>query len=159
MVAKVYICDAPKGKQAWAVPDCAGDVVVNDFTFDLAKFGSPTLAVGDLIDLGILGAFSTVSDAILIADDLDTGTPAIAFDVGIMSGTPGVDDNTRTVGAELFSGSTLAQAGGVARPTLATAFQIAKTDNHRSIGLKVTAAAATQTTTGKITLRVFSHQP
>ena len=66
--------------------------------------------------------YHTIADAILICDDLDSnGSPAITLDVGLLTGTVGDATNSRTCGAEIFSASTAAQTGAVARPTLKTA--------------------------------------
>lgn len=121
-------------------PDCAGDVVATRFAYSFAS--APSL--NDIIEIGVLPAGARVIDMILDSDDLDFGgSPAMTFDVGLMSGDFGVDDDARTCGAEFFSGSTVPQAGGVVRPTLKTAFRTAPVQYDRSIGLKVAAAAAT----------------
>jgi hypothetical protein len=105
-----------------------------------------------------LPAYHTISDAILICDDLDSaGSPAITLDVGLLTGTVGDATNSRTCGAEIFSASTAAQTGAVARPTLKTAFNILPTGADRSIGLKIAAAPATAVA-GRVRLRVFMHQ-
>lgn len=132
--------------------DCAGDVVVNDYFYDLPTAQNIT---GDIIDMGVLPAYHTVSDMVLIADDLDSGAGAV-LDVGIMSGTPGDTTTARTCGAEFFSGATTAQAGGVARPTLASAFKLLPTEADRSIGVKIATQSATAVA-GRIRLRVFMH--
>lgn len=132
--------------------DCAGDVVANDYFYDLPTAQNVT---GDIIDIGVLPAYHTISDVILIADDLDSGL-GIVLDVGIMSGTPGDTLTARTCGAEVFSGATTAQAGGVARPTLKTAFNIKPTEADRSIGVKIATQSATAVA-GRIRLRVFMH--
>lgn len=132
----------------------AGAVVSELFEYNLTA----ALAAGDIIELAVLPTYATVVDAILITDDLDTGTAAITLDVGIMSGEVGVLDAARTCGAEIFSASTVGQAGGVARPTLATAFRIAPTEGHRSIGVKCVTAPGTGATSGKIQLRLFYAQ-
>lgn len=120
--------------------------------FEIALPAAP-LAVGDIIELGILPAYNTITDATLVADDLDTGGSAtMAFDVGVMSGDVGDKVSVRTSGAQLFAASNVGQAGGVARTTLATAFTIAATDKDRSIGVKITAAAATQAAGAKLRL-------
>ena len=133
---------------------CAGDVIVQDYFYDLPTAQNVT---GDIIDLGTLPANHTISDVILICDDLDAGgSPAIALDVGIMSGTPGDNLIARTCGAEIFSGATTAQAGGVAYPTLKTAFNILPVEYDRSIGVKIATKSATPAA-GRIRLRVFMH--
>lgn len=141
-----------KNQRAVAVSDGASDVVVNDFFYDLATTDNLT---GSIIDIGYLPAYHTVSDAILIADDIDSGSAAV-LDVGLMSGTPGSTDTSRTCGAELFSGSTLGQTGGTARPTLASAFKIQATEADRSIGVKITTQSGTAVA-GRIRVRVFMH--
>lgn len=122
-------------------PDCAGDVVATRFTY---AFGANP-SVGDIIELGVLPAGLRVIDMILDSDDLDTnGAPTMAFDVGFMSGDFGVNDPARTCGAEFYSGSNVAQSGASGgHPTLKTAYRTSPVQYDRSIGLKVTAAAAT----------------
>lgn len=130
----------------------AGNVISNDYFYDLPTAQNVT---GDIIDIGILPAYMTVSDAVLIADDIDSGT-AVVLDVGIMSGNPGDTDTGRTCGAEIFSGATTGQAGGVARPTAATAFKILPTEADRSIGVKIATQSGTAVA-GRIRVRVFMH--
>jgi hypothetical protein len=143
-----------KNQLATIVADGAGDIAVNDFYMDLT---AAQINAGDVIDIGVLPAYHTVSDAILIADDLDSnGTPTIALDVGIMSGTPGDAVSVRTCGAEIFAAANTAQAGGIARPTLASAFKILSTQADRSIGVKFATGSATAAA-GRIRLRVFIH--
>lgn len=127
--------------------DCAGEEIAQLFEFTLT---STALEADDIIELGILPAYNSVSDAILVSDDLDTNaSPTLVFDVGVMSGEVGDKGSVRTCGAELFSAATVGQAGGVARTTLATAFTIAAVEKDRSIGVKITTAAATQAAAGK----------
>jgi predicted transcriptional regulator len=154
----IYVLPASEqsGSVSAAYPDCAGDVVTNRYELDLASgvLKGVTLAVGDIIDLGPIPANSTVEDVIIDSDDLDSnGSPTIAFDVGVMSGNPG-ETGTRTCGAEFFAASTVAQAGGVARTTLKTAFRVAPVQTDKSVGLKITTAAATQPATGKLGVSV-----
>lgn len=125
-------------KAAVTVGDCAGDIVVNRFYIDL---GVADLALNNQIDLGILPAGHTVVDAVLISDDLDTGT-TLALDVGIMSGSVGDAVSVRTVGNELFQASTLSETGGVARISAASAFTVVAQPYDRSIGVLVKTAPA-----------------
>jgi hypothetical protein len=155
----IYVLPASEqsGSISPAYPDCAGDIVQNRYEIDLAK--SPlkgmALAVGDIIDVGIIPANATVVDVVLDSDSLDSnGSPTLAYDVGVMSGTPG-GTTGRTCGAEFFSGSTLSRAGGVARTALATAFRVAPAKTDVSVGVKITTAAATLPTTGKLGVSVF----
>jgi hypothetical protein len=132
----------------------AGNVFANDYFIDLT---AAQVVLNDVIDLGVLPGYHTISDAILIVDDLDSnGTPTIALDVGIMSGTPGDTVNARTIGNELFAADTTARAGGTARMTKSAGFTIKPTELDRSIGVKIQAAAATAAA-GRIRLRVWMH--
>lgn len=114
--------------------DCAGDVVVNEFFIDITAAQN---VAGNFFDLGILPAYHTMVDAVLIPDDLDTGTAAITLDVGLLSGTPGDATGDRTIGSEFFSASTAAQAGTPTRMSAATGFKVKPTEADRSIGVKI----------------------
>lgn len=131
--------DVAKGIIGMPYPSEAGDVCAKRATIALTV--APV--ADDIFEMLMIPAGCRPIDIILDSDDLDTGTPAIAFDVGIMSGTPGKADITRTVGSEFMAASTVGYAGTVARPTLKTAFRVAKSDTERAIGLKCTTAAAT----------------
>lgn len=140
-----------------AYPDCAGDVVVNRYEIDLAS--SPlkgvTLQANDVLDIGIIPATSQVVNVVIDSDDVDTGgSPAFAFDVGVLSGDPGTT-GSRTCGNEFFAASNVAQTGGVARMAKAAGFRVAPVAKDTSVGVKITAAAATQATSGKIGVSVF----
>lgn len=100
------------------------------------------LAQNDIIEMLVLPADHVIVDAVVDADDLDSAT-SLDFDVGIMSGTPGLIDLNRTVGAQLFDGATTGQAAGVARATLRTAFVQMPANHDRSIGIKITTAPGT----------------
>ncbi|PZU85214.1 MAG: hypothetical protein DI528_12830 [Shinella sp.] len=139
-----------KGILGAPYPAFAGAVVAQRFAHVLAL--APL--ANDIIELAPLFGNTKPIDLILDADDLDSGT-AIIIDVGIMSGKWGENDGARTCGAEFFSGSTLLQAGGVARPILKTAFRIAPVGYDRSIGVKITTAAGTFVS-GQIGLTVLS---
>lgn len=132
--------------------DAAGDVVANDFYVDLK---TTDLLANNTIDLGVLPAGHTVTDAILIPDDMDTGT-TITLDVGVMSGFVGQNDAARTVGTELFAATTAAQTGTPTRVSAKTAFIIPASPLNRSIGVKIV-AAPTGATAGRLRLRLLSH--
>lgn len=103
------------------------------------------LVINDTIDMVTIPAGHFVTDMVLVSDDLDThGTPTITLDVGIKGATADT----------FFAASTVAQGGGVARPTLATAFRDVATTADRVVQLKVKAAPATGATTGTVTLLV-----
>jgi hypothetical protein len=121
--------------------DCAGDLVVNEFFIDLT---AAQLVNGNFFDLGILPAYHTVVDMVLIPDDLDANaSPTITLDVGLLSGTPGDTTSNRTIGAEFFSGDVGARTGALARMSLASGFKVTPTEADRSIGVKISAAVAT----------------
>ena len=142
------------GNGSVAYPDCAGDVIQNRYEADLAStpLKGVTLAIGDIIDFGLIPANSTVTDLLIDADDLDSGgSPALAYDVGVLTGTPGATTG-RTCGTEFFAATTAGQAAGVTRMSKGTGFRVAPVGYDRSIGIKITAAAATQATTGILAL-------
>lgn len=122
--------------------DRRGQPVVNRFFVDLK---AADLVANNIIDLGILPAGHTITEAVLVADDLDTnGAPTLTLDVGILSGTIGDAVSVRTCGTELFSASTVAQTGAVATTaTTKTAYTIQASGDNRSIGAKVVTGAAT----------------
>lgn len=107
------------------------------------------LAANDIIEMLVLPADCVLVDAALDASDLDGhATPTLAYDVGLMSGPVGQIDLNRAVGAELFSGATTGQSAGMARASLRTAVAQMASDKNRSIGIKVSDAAATAVVSG-----------
>lgn len=111
----------------------AGTVKVEKYSYTVPA--GLTLAAGDIIELGILPTYHTVVDATLIIDEAGTAT----YDVGLMSSIPGDTTQSRTCGAELFSG---AADASTTRMSLAGGFRIAPSlTNDRSIGVKVVGAS------------------
>ena len=142
------------GKYATIGSQMAGVPVVQDYFIDVT---AAQLLLNNVFDIGILPAFHTVTNAFLIADDLDTnGTPLVALDVGLMTGTPGDTVSSRTTGAELFAADIGARTGVLSAMTLASGMKILATETDRSIGVKVQAAPATAAA-GRIRLRVLMH--
>lgn len=144
------------GNGSVTYPDCAGDVIQNRFEADLAAtpLKGVTLAVGDIIDFGIIPANTTVVDLLIDTDDLDSnGTPTLAYDVGVLTGTVG-DTTGRTCGTEFFAATTASQSAGVTRMSKITGFRVAPVAYDRSIGIKITTAAATLPVTGILGLQV-----
>lgn len=136
----LYQSDQAKSIASIPYPACAGDVVAQRISFVFPA----AIALGDIVEMGVLPPGCRLVDAILDTDDLDSnGVPTIKFDVGLMSGTFGDNDPTRTCGAEILSAVTTPQAGGVVRPTLATAFRTAPSNVEQPIGIKINTAAAT----------------
>ncbi len=143
--------EAAKGLVNVAFPGSAGEAITQRYSMTVPT----TVDADDILELAPIPPNCRVVDMVVDCDDLDTdGTPAITLDIGIMSGEWG-EDGARTVGAEFFSGSNIAQAGGVARPSLATAYRTGSSDKARSIGVKIaTVADAAQAGTIGITLTV-----
>lgn len=133
--------DVAKGLITMPYPSLSGSVVSKRATVT-----SPvTAAAADVFEMVPVPAGCRVVDVILDSDDLDTnGSPAITLDVGFMSGTPGAADSARTVGQEFFAGSTVAQAGGLARPTLKGAVRDSASSSERAIGVKIAVVAGTK---------------
>lgn len=135
----IHKSDAAKGKHNIAYPGFAGQAV----TFRYAMAVPTTVQADDILELAPIPPNCRVAEIVLDSNDLDShGTPTLALDVGIMSGGWG-EDGARTVGAEFFAASEIGRTGGVARPTLATAYRTGTADHTRSIGVKIGAAAAT----------------
>lgn len=115
-----------------ATGECAGEEIAQLFEF---KFTGAALAAGDIIELGILPAYNSISGGYLIGDNT-----TLAADVGIMSGEVGEKNPARLVGSELFE-ATAAAAGKVTPITANGAFDIQAEERDRSVGLKVTTGA------------------
>ncbi len=140
-----------KGTEPLSYPSTAGEAVVARFSHQL----SANPVAGDILELACIPSNCRVAEIVLDCDDLDSnGAPTVVFDVGIMSGAFGEESNARTCGAEFFSGSNVAQAGGVARPTVRTAYRTTPSNIDRGIGVKFTAISATFQA-GSIGLTVF----
>ncbi len=137
-----------------ATSSAANNVICQDYFFDAT---AAQLLLNNVIDIGLLPAGHTVSDMALLSADLDTnGTPLVALDVGIMSGTPGDIVSVRTCGAEFFAADIAARTGVLSRMTLATGMKVQPTSADRSIGVKIQAAPATAAA-GRIRVRVWMH--
>ena len=141
-----------KNANTFVSGDCAGDVVVQEYYVDVT---AAQIVLNDIVDLGVLPANHTVTDMILIPDDLDTnGAPTIALDVGIMSGEPGDTVTARTCGNEFFAADQSARTGVISRMSKPAGFRVQPTGADRSIGVKFQAAAATAAA-GRIRLIAF----
>lgn len=90
-----------------------------------------TVATTDIIEIGVLPAYSRIVDATLIPKG-NFGA-SVTADVGIMSGEVGDPTSTRTSGDEVFDGATLT---GLVRMTDVDAVLVAASDDHRSVGVK-----------------------
>lgn len=115
------------------------------------------LTADDVIEFGALAAGHVPVDVLVAAEDLDSGSPAITLDGGLLSGTYGEKNNARTCGNEFFAASTAGQAGGIQRLTKAAGALIAKTTEDRGFGLKVGVAAATLVVGAKVRFTLISR--
>lgn len=109
------------------------------------------MTANDVIEMVAFPAGTVPVDVTVVCEDLDTGTPAITLDVGVLSGSYG-DTGTRTCGAEFLSASTIGQAGGMARANVPAGFLLGYSASDRSLGVKIGTAAATLATGKKIRL-------
>lgn len=96
---------------------------------------------GDVIHVGKLPALHVPVFSFMAATDLDTGTPAIVLDLGILDEKQDPDDTTD---ADCFlDASTIAQAGGVAYGNNAAGLILTPVNYDRIITLTWTTDAAT----------------
>jgi hypothetical protein len=117
------------------------------------------LALNDVIEMGCLPGYCLPVDVKVFAEDADSnGTPTITLDAGIITGTYGKVDNTRTCGNEFFAASNVAQAGGLAPIAKKDAALIAVDNVEKGYGLKVAAGAATLTVGARIVM-VVTYMP
>jgi len=134
-------------QSAWATganpvarPQSAFAVHTELFIMDIPAAG---VAIGDVIELGVLPPYATITDASLITTgSLGAGTVT----VGVMTGETGellnADNSARTVGNELFAAGT-AITGGVLRISKADSLILAPSDKDRSIGIVLAGTAIT----------------
>ena len=112
---------------------------------------SAALALNDIIVMGSLPQGCLPVDLILDSDDLDTGgSPAITLSVGILNAGQTDIDTTASGGAAWIAASTVAQAGGLVRPTTAAITRTPVSTSEQFWGIKVAAAPATGAATGTI---------
>jgi hypothetical protein len=117
------------------------------------------LAVNDVIEMGGLPGYALPVDVKVYAEDADSnGTPTIALDGGLISGTYGKVDNARTCGNEFFAASNVAQAGGLAAVAKKDAALLSVDNVERGYGLKVATGAATLTVGARIVM-VLTYVP
>lgn len=140
---------AAKGAMTLAYPAVAGAVVASTFTHLFKE--AP--ALGDVLEIGCIPHGCKLHDVIVLADGLDDGN-TLTLDGGVISGQFGDADDARVCGDELFTASPVAQAGGVARPTKASAYRIPVSSRDVPIGLKV-AAAPTTFVPGSVSVTLF----
>lgn len=129
----------------------AGELHVVEGKYDLAA----ALADEDVVALTRIPPGCIIVDARLEVDDLDTGSPAIVADLALME----MGAVAALANSELILGSTLGQAGGVARMDKLDAARRAvlevAVDKERYVVFHVTTAPGTGATTGRIKASVL----
>lgn len=140
-MATVYSSNAAGVRPALTRAD-AGCVGINHGVFSLTA----ALIVNDTIRICKLPAGEVPVDFILGSDDLDSGgSPAIVLKVGIEDTVGDTSDDDA-----LILGSTVAQAGGIARMDAVAGRRLAPVQYDRYITIKVSTAPATGATSGVI---------
>ena len=129
----------------------AGELHVVEGKYDLAA----ALADEDVVALTRIPPGCIIVDARLEVDDLDSGSPAIVADLALME----MGAVAALANSELILGSTLGQAGGVARMDKLDAARRAvlevAVDKERYVVFHVTTAPGTGATTGRIKASVL----
>ena len=122
----------------------------------LADEGLVTLLKADLETDNQLGEFVILPaghvpvDLIIFAGDGSTGAD-IVFDVGVLNG----DGDDLEANQNFITGSTAAQAGGVARAAVAGGLQLTASTSDRVIAMKITTPATTGTASANFTARLL----
>ena len=117
-----------------------------------------TLIATDVVEMCVLPGGYVPLTVKLSTDDMDAnGVPTITIDAGIVSGVPGVLDNTRTCGVEAFAASPVGQAGGIAQDTNAALSLLAPSLVDRSIGIRIVTGAATLTVGARVRMTVTAR--
>lgn len=123
------------------------DVIAVRMEYSIAA----VLALNDVIYMGDLPAGHVPVDFMLDSDDVSAGADVVMA-VGIINGTDnGLSTAAADGGAAWLSGSTIGQAGGMARPTTNVLSRVTSSETSRRVGVHISTAATT-TTTGKVGL-------
>ena len=111
--------------------------------------GTADLTLNDMVEMWVLPAGCVPVGYELDATDMDTGTPAIAFDFGILNDAgDAISTAAADGGDEWIDNSTLAQAGGIVLHTASAAASrvlatVQAVDYDRKVGVKIMTAPAT----------------
>lgn len=124
--------DHAKGRKQAPYAAEAGTTVTARYEIALSAAGT-----SDVVELGILPAYCRVTDATLVTDGLG-GT--VTADVGVMSGTPGENDASRTVANQLFDAADVA-ANGLVRLTKTDMLLLDGVETDTPVGMTVSASA------------------
>ena len=129
----------------------------------VCAFGQHTTVAGafalnDVVEMIPWPAGTIITSLKVKSEDLDSnGAPAVALDIGILTGawlekTVDNDGTTaRTCGTEFAAASNIGQAGGGLDVGADKLLGLAASSKDRSIGVKVQTAAATLVAGGKLT--------
>lgn len=124
-----------QGSVPAVTPSHAGDVValVSDIT--LAAATDP-MATGDIYVAGVLPANMRLIDAMIVAGDIDTATALTLTLAALLQDFTDIVSNSNIITA-----STVGQAGGVARASVAGGLQVDPSTSDTWIGIKLAAGA------------------
>lgn len=154
-MASTFKSTQATAKQAAVDVSQAGIVAAPRYEYNLAA----ALIINDIIVMGDLPAGHVPVDCIVDSDDLDTnGTPLIVLQAGILNAGQTDIDTTASGGASWIGSSTVAQAGGIARASDKAITRAPVSAVKQTYGIKVSAAPATGTTTGKVGM-TLSYRP
>jgi hypothetical protein len=117
--------------------------------FEYITKASEPLALNSVIEIGGIPPNCVVSDAFIVFEDLDSGAAA-SVDIGVLSGTYGRNDDTRTVGQQFAAANTAAPRSGGLITATAAALLLDPATQDRGVGIKFVAAPATQVNGAKI---------
>ncbi len=126
----------------------AGAVLTDEGTVTLVKTELET--DNQLGECVILPAGHVPVDLLIFAGDGSTGAD-IVFDVGVLNG----DGDDLDANQNFITGSTIAQAGGMARADVAGGLQLAASGADRVIAMKITTPATTGTASADFTTRLL----
>lgn len=115
-----------KNRRTPPVPQQAGIVAAAVFEFSFTKAFT---AAEDILELGLLPAGAQAVNATVIGEGLGD----ITADIGIMTGTAGENDETRSAGAEFFDD--LSVNDNEAAAPVKTCLAVTPEQKHRGIGV------------------------
>lgn len=136
----------------------ASDLIVVYAEFAITE----ALAVNHAVEMFVLPPNHVICDGFIDVDDLDTdGSPAIVLRAGLLAGTPrdttfANRTSSSAIGAELLTGKTTGQAGGLVRFDVAGFNRLAPSASPRGVGIQVSTAPATSAAVGvKLRMQAF----
>lgn len=159
-----YQAKAVAAKKPLTETERAGSVFGNTSEFIVPAVA---LGVGDIIEFQGLPAYHMLETVTVLSDQVDSnGSPLITYDLDYLTGYPGdlvgLQAATRTMAATLNPGAAgvpLRVGGTLENTSVIMARQVASSLD-RNLGLKVTAAAATQVAGARIRVRTrYSADP